>query len=66
MQVAERGGDRPATLGLIEKGLPGVAMKAYQQVLFRLGLEKDLPQVAADDAPGRKLQDAGLLSGRRK
>jgi hypothetical protein len=54
-----------STLGLIEKGSPGVAMSAYLQVLFVLGLENDLQQVAADDPLGRKLQDAGLLSGRK-
>ena len=65
-QVAERAGIARSTLGLIEKGSPGVAMSAYLQVLFVLGLEKDLLQVAADDPLGRKLQDAGLLSGRKK
>jgi DNA-binding XRE family transcriptional regulator len=65
-QVAERADIARSTLGLIEKGSPGVAMSAYLQVLFVLGLEKDLRQVAADDPLGRKLQDAGLLSGRKK
>jgi transcriptional regulator with XRE-family HTH domain len=65
-QVSERADIARSTLGLIEKGSPGVAMSAYLQVLFVLGLEKDLLRVAADDPLGRKLQDAGLLSGGRK
>ena len=66
VQVAERAGIARSTLQLIEKGEPGVALSAYLQVLFVLGLEKDLSRVAADDPLGRKLQDAGLLSGRKK
>jgi transcriptional regulator with XRE-family HTH domain len=66
MQIAERSGIARSTLQLIEKGSPGVAMSAYLQVLFILGLEKDLLSIAANDPLGRKLQDAGLLSGRRK
>jgi transcriptional regulator with XRE-family HTH domain len=65
-QVAERAGIARSTLQLIEKGEPGVAMSSYLQVLFVLGLEKDLLHVAADDPLGRKLQDAELLSGKRK
>jgi transcriptional regulator with XRE-family HTH domain len=65
-QVAERAGIARSTLGLIEKGAPGVSMSAYLQVLFVLGLEKDLLNVAANDPLGRKLQDAGLLSGKKK
>lgn len=65
-QVAERADIARSTRGLIEKGSPGVAMSAYLQVLFVLRLEKDLQQVAADDPLGRKLQDAGLLGGRKK
>ena len=61
-QVAERSRIARSTLQLIEKGEPGVAMSSYLQVLFVLGLEKDLLQVAADDPLGRKLQDAGLLN----
>ena len=66
VQVAERAGIARSTLGLIENGAPGVSMGAYLQVLFVLGLEKDLLEVAADDPLGRKLQDAGLLFGKRR
>jgi transcriptional regulator with XRE-family HTH domain len=66
MQVAERAGIARSTLQLIENGSASVTMSAYLQVLFVLGLEKDLLQVAANDPLGRKLQDAGLLSARRK
>jgi transcriptional regulator with XRE-family HTH domain len=66
IQVAERADIARSTLGLIEKGAPGVSMSAYLQVLFVLGLEKDLLYVAANDPLGRKLQDAGLLSGKGK
>jgi len=64
-QVAERAGIARSTLSLREKGSAGVAMSAYLQVLFVLGLEKDLKRVAADDPFGRKLQDAGLLAGKK-
>ena len=61
MQVAERADISRPTLASIEKGTPGVAMGAYVQVLFVLGLEKDLLKVATDDTLGRKLHDAKLL-----
>ena len=64
-QVAERAGIARSTLQLLENGSPGVAMSSYLQVLFVLGLEKDLLKVAEDDPLGRKLQDAGLL-GQKK
>lgn len=60
-QVAERADIARSTLQLIEQGAPGVAMSSYLQVLFVLGLEKDLENVAAADPLGRKLQDASLL-----
>ncbi|MCC6370375.1 MAG: helix-turn-helix transcriptional regulator [Bacteroidia bacterium] len=60
-QVAERTGISRATLWHVEKGSPSVAMGIYSQVLFVLGLEKDLLKVAADDIFGRKLQDAELI-----
>ncbi|MCU0430178.1 MAG: helix-turn-helix domain-containing protein [Cytophagaceae bacterium] len=60
-QVAERAGISRSTLWMVEKGTPTVAMGTYLQVLFILGLEKDLLNVAKDDLLGRKLQDAELL-----
>ena len=60
-QVAERANISRPTLWNIEKGTGGVAMASYAQVLFVLGLEKDLLKLASDDPLGRKLQDAKLL-----
>jgi transcriptional regulator with XRE-family HTH domain len=59
-QIADRANISRATLWHVEKGSPSVAMGIYCQVLFVLGLEKDLLKVAADDLLGRKLQDAEL------
>jgi transcriptional regulator with XRE-family HTH domain len=64
-QVAERAGISCSTLWLIEKGTPSVAMGAYLQVLFVMGLEKNLLLMAGDDVLGRKLQDAGILLKKR-
>jgi transcriptional regulator with XRE-family HTH domain len=64
-QVAERAGIGRSTLHKIEKGNPGVAIGNILQVLFVLGLEKDMLQLAGNDILGRKLQDAGILSGKR-
>jgi len=64
-QVSERAGISRATLWQIEKGSSSVAMGFYCQVLFVLGLEKDLLKVAADDLFGRKLQDAELITKER-
>ena len=65
-QVAERAGISRRTLLSVEKGVPGVAMSTYVQVLFVLGLANDLLEVAKDDVLGRKLQDAKLLSSPNK
>jgi len=59
-QISERADISRTTLWLVEKGAPSVAMGTYAQVLFVLGLEKDLLKVASDDLLGRKLQDAQL------
>ncbi len=58
--VAQRAGISRKTLYRVERGDPAVALGIYARVLQALGLEDDLSQVAADDALGRKLQDAGL------
>jgi transcriptional regulator with XRE-family HTH domain len=60
-QVSERANISRATLWHVEKGSASAAMGIYCQVLFVLGLEKDLLKVAADDILGRKLQDAELV-----
>jgi transcriptional regulator with XRE-family HTH domain len=63
-QVAERAGIARSTLWQVEKGQPSVSFGVYAQVLFVLGLEKDILKLAGDDILGRKLQDAELLLGR--
>lgn len=64
-QVAERAGITRTTLWQVERGSPNVAIAAYAQVLFVLGLEKDWLKVAVDDELGRRLQDAELITGKR-
>jgi transcriptional regulator with XRE-family HTH domain len=64
-QVCERAGISRSTLWMIEKGAPSVAIGAYAQILFILGLERDILKLASDDELGRKLQDIGLETKRR-
>ncbi len=64
-QVAERAGISRSTLWQVEKGTPGTSLGIYAQVLFVLGLEKDILLIAKDDELGRKLQDANLRTGSR-
>lgn len=63
-QVSERSGISRSTLWQVEKGIPTVSFGVYAQVLFVLGLEKDILQLAGNDVLGRKIQDAELLLGR--
>lgn len=63
--VAERAGISRQTLSALENGAGTVAMATWIQVLFVLGLENDLAQVARDDELGRRLQDAKLPIRRR-
>jgi transcriptional regulator with XRE-family HTH domain len=64
-QVAERAGIGRKTLYSIELGSPSVSMGNYLQVLFVLGLQNDIVNVAANDTLGRKLQDAGMVINKR-
>ena len=64
-QVAQRANVSRSTLWMIEKGSPAVAIGAYVQVLFVLGLENDLLKVAADDVLGKKLRDLELKPKQR-
>jgi hypothetical protein len=50
----------------IEQRSPTVSIGSYLQVLFVVGLEKDLLKVAGEDILGRKLQDAGILTKKRE
>ncbi|HTS45113.1 MAG TPA: helix-turn-helix transcriptional regulator [Puia sp.] len=59
-QVCERAGIGRTSLWSIERGAPNVALGLYAQVLFVLGMEKDLMKLGADDELGRRLQDANL------
>jgi len=64
-QLAERAQISRYTVWQIEKGNSGVSIGAFLQVLFVLGMEKDIEQVASTDPLGRKLQDAGLSIKKR-
>ena len=64
-QVAERAGINRWTVWKIEKGSANVSIAAYAQLLFVLGLEKDLLKLAADDEMGRRIQDTGLIVKKR-
>ena len=58
--LAERADITRVTLKKVEDGESGVTMRVYANVLFCLGLEKDLLLLAGDDPLGRRLQDAEL------
>jgi transcriptional regulator with XRE-family HTH domain len=64
-QMAERTSTSRKTIYNIEQGSPTVSIGSYLQVLFVVGLEKDLLKVAGEDILGRKLQDAGILTKKR-
>jgi transcriptional regulator with XRE-family HTH domain len=64
-QLSERAGIGRMTLYKIEKGSPVVSIGNYLQVLFVLGMEKDLEQLSSADPLGRRLQDANLVIKKR-
>lgn len=64
-QVSERAGISRKTVYNVEQGIQTVSIGSYLQVLFVLGLEKDLSMVASTDPLGRKLQDAGITTAKR-
>ena len=64
--MAERADMSLMTLRAIERGSPKVAMGNYMSVLFCLGMQGDMAQVAAADQQGRDIQDARLLRGSRQ
>lgn len=64
--VAERAGVSRVSLFEVEKGSPSVSIGIYASVLHALNnLDEDLLLVAKEDELGRKLQDIGLLTGKR-
>ncbi len=63
--VAERAGVSRQTVTRVEAGDGAVTMGTYLRVMAVLGFERDLSLLAAEDALGRRLQDAGLPSRRR-
>ena len=64
-QIAERTGLGRKIIYNIEQGSQTVVIGSYLQVLFVLGLGKDLTLVAATNLLGRKLQDAGIVTNKR-
>jgi len=60
-QVSTRANIARKTLWSIENGSSTVSIGAYLQVLFILGLDEDLVNIARDDELGRKLQDSKLI-----
>lgn len=64
--VSERANISRATLWVIEKGSPSVAIGYYAAVLHALNdMDKDLLLVAKDDKLGRTIQDLNLTTRRR-
>jgi transcriptional regulator with XRE-family HTH domain len=65
-QVAERAGISRNTLYLLEKGSPSSSIATLFRILTVLGLEEDFLGIAQDDKLGRRLEDARLLSPKKR
>lgn len=63
--VAERAGISVSTMSNVEKGIPGVSIGTYLQVLSVLQLAEDILLIAHKDPLGRRLQDSTLLGRKR-
>ena len=64
--VAERANISRVSLFEVEKGSPSVSIGIYAAVLHALNnMDEDLLLIAKEDELGRKLQDLGLLTGKR-
>jgi len=64
--VAERAGISRNTLYLLEKGTASSSLGTLMRVLIVLGLDDDFARVAKDDELGRRLQDAGIATSRKR
>ncbi len=62
--LASRAGVSRTTLYSVESGSPAVSLGTYLRILAHFELEADIALLAADDAPGRRIQDLQLLAKR--
>ena len=67
-EVAQKAGITRPTLAAVEQGRPGTGIGAYAAVLWALGLDRDLADVAAPerDAEGIALESARLPERARR
>ena len=64
-QIAERASCSELTVIRVERGTPTVAIGIYVRILFALGLDECILNIAKDDEVGRTLQDLDLKPRRR-
>ncbi len=64
-QIAERASCSELTVIRVERGTPTVAIGIYVRILFALGLDESILNIAKDDEVGRTLQDLDLKPRRR-
>lgn len=63
--MAQRAGISRMTLYNVEQGKASVAIGAYVQVMFALGMYEELATLTANDPLGRKLQDLEIAVPKR-